>query len=171
LICIAIKQKGLQRDLEAFFLPYSEHCSNILVDNSFVASTACAILWVLHMMWGAVVQIKRHTLLRHGFFRPIRSHNMANRIDCIEKAERNDPTTSIQSIGGKNADGTRWRVSQQDAIQRIKSGTNEFFVQQGSRAVKVIVATSRHNNEYIKTAADDYEPNNLLSLQSCSIAS
>ncbi|WP_299700419.1 DUF3892 domain-containing protein [uncultured Tateyamaria sp.] len=92
---------------------------------------------------------------------------MAHQIDCIEKEDRDDPFTAIKFVGGLNADGTRWRISQQDAIQRIKSRQNSFFVKEGTRSVTVIVAKSRSGNEYIKTEADDYEPNNLLSLASC----
>jgi hypothetical protein len=95
---------------------------------------------------------------------------MANQIDCIEKADRDDPTTAIRFVGGKNSDGTRWRISQEDAIQRIKDRRNSFFVMSNGRRVNVIVARSRFGNDYIKTEADDYEPNNLLSLTSCSLA-
>jgi len=92
---------------------------------------------------------------------------MANRIDCIEKEDRNDPETAITHVGGVNADGSRWRITQQDAINRIKTGTNRFYVQEGGQPVSVVVAISRSGNEYIKTVADDYEPNNLLSLAFC----
>lgn len=95
---------------------------------------------------------------------------MANRIDCIEKSDRKDPTTAISHVGGLNADGSRWRISQQDAIHRIKTGQNHFYVQNGTKTANVVVAVSRFGNEYIKTVADDYEPNNLLSLTSCLLA-
>ncbi len=92
---------------------------------------------------------------------------MAIQIDCIEKDDRFDITEAIQTVGGRNADGTRWRLSQKDAIAGIKSGKWSFYVSSGGRRVNVIVATSRFGNEYLKTEADDYAPNNLLSLQSC----
>ena len=92
---------------------------------------------------------------------------MAHRIDCIEKSDRNDPTDAIDAIGGLNADGSRWKVSQARAIKGIKSGEWSFYVETHGRRTNVIVATSRYGNEYIRTEADDYEPNNLLSLGSC----
>ncbi|MAX72788.1 MAG: hypothetical protein CMH66_03810 [Nioella sp.] len=95
---------------------------------------------------------------------------MAIQIDCIEKRDRFDPSEAIVSIGGRNADGTRWKLSQNEAIAGIKSGKWDFFVSANGRRTKVIVAVSRFGNDYIKTEADDYEPNNLLSLRSCSIA-
>lgn len=95
---------------------------------------------------------------------------MAHQIDCIEKHDRSDPSEAILSVGGRNPNGSRWRISQKDAIRRIKSGENKFFVAKNGKRVNVIVAVSRFGNEYIKTENDDYEPNNLLSLKSCVIA-
>lgn len=92
---------------------------------------------------------------------------MANQIDCIEKSDRYDPTEAITHIGGINADGGRWKITQQEAITRIEAGTNEFFVATRGRRTNVVVSVSRFGNKYIKTEADDYEPNNLLSLTSC----
>ncbi len=94
---------------------------------------------------------------------------MAHQIRCVEKTDRYDPTEAIEYIGGNNADGTRWRLAQKDAIAGIKAGKWSFYVHNGGRRTDVIVATSRYGNDYIKTVADDYEPNNLLSLQSCSL--
>jgi len=92
---------------------------------------------------------------------------MAHQIDCIEKQDRRDPSEAILSVGGRNANGGRWKISQKDAIKRIKSGENQFYVSANGRRANVIVATSRFGNEYIKTENDGYEPNNLLDLQSC----
>jgi hypothetical protein len=92
---------------------------------------------------------------------------MAIQIDCVVKEDRYDPSEAIKSIGGRNPDGGRWELSQKEAIAGIKSGKWSFFVASGGKRVKVVVAISRFGNEYIKTEADDCEPNNLLNLASC----
>ena len=93
---------------------------------------------------------------------------MAIRVRCINKTDRSDPHERIRYIGGVNADSTRWKLSQPDAIAGIESGRWSFYVERpaGDR-VNVVVAISRYGNKYLKTTADGDQPNNLLSLPEC----
>jgi hypothetical protein len=89
-----------------------------------------------------------------------------HQIHCISKREHNNPHERIQAIGGMNADGTRWKLSEDDAIEHIAAGKYQFFVKVGGREVGVVVA--KHlDRKYLKTEADGYAPNNLLSLPEC----
>lgn len=93
---------------------------------------------------------------------------MAIRIQCINKTNRYDAHDRIHSIGGVNADGTRWKLSQQQAIADIEAGKYAFYVERpAGHRVNVIVATSRFGHKYLKTTADNEQPDNLLALPEC----
>jgi hypothetical protein len=87
-------------------------------------------------------------------------------IECIRKADRFNPHKHITHIGGRNADGSRMLLTDDDAIGRIKQRTWNFYVHVG-RTINVIVARSREGHEYLKTEADGYIPDNLLSRPEC----
>ena len=87
-------------------------------------------------------------------------------VKCINKSNRFNPHERILNIGGLNPNGTRWKISQERAIQGIEQGKWHFYVRIGVVAIDVIIAT--HNgNKYIKTQNDGLTPNNLLSLPEC----
>ena len=93
---------------------------------------------------------------------------MAIQIKCINKTDRANAHERIHSIGGTNADGARWKLSQAQAISDIEAGKYSFYVERppGHR-IGVMVATSRYGHKYIKTTADGEQPDNLLSLPEC----
>jgi hypothetical protein len=88
-------------------------------------------------------------------------------VQCIEKTDRQDAHERIHAIGGLNGDGTRWEMSEYDAIIAIKEGRYSFFVEHPpGRAANVIIA-HRFGYEYLKTENDGVQPDNLLALPQC----
>lgn len=96
---------------------------------------------------------------------------MADRFEilCISKSDRMNPHERILSVGGKNPDGSKWKISQVLAIKHIESGKYEFYVTRAGKTANVVVAISPYGNKYIKTVADGAQPDNLLSLPECPI--
>ena len=88
-------------------------------------------------------------------------------IQCINKTDRQNPHERIQFIGGINPDGSRWKISQPDAITHISNDKYSFYVKVGGKEVNVIISTN-NGNKYIKTVRDSVQPDNLLSLPECS---
>lgn len=89
------------------------------------------------------------------------------RIECINKHPRQDPHKHIANVGGRNPDGSSWKLSEERAIEGMQAGKWEFYVHVGSHTVEVIIARSAAGNDYLKTEADGYRPDNLLSLPEC----
>lgn len=88
-------------------------------------------------------------------------------IQCVNKTDRYNPHERISHVGGVNADKTRWKLTQEQAIQGIESGQWRFYVSAGGHSVWVVVAVSQFGNKYLKTEADGDQPDNLLSLPEC----
>lgn len=82
----------------------------------------------------------------------------------IIKTNRTNPHERISSIRGVNKNGSRWEISQQQAIRGIESGRWRFYVSQGGRTLNVIVGRTHDGGKYIKTIADGIQPNHLLQL-------
>lgn len=85
-------------------------------------------------------------------------------VTCINKRGGHfNPHERIEYIGNQTGN---WKLSEADAIRRIEGRSDSFFTLVNGREAEVIVAV--HNGrEYLKTTADGYSPDNLLSLAEC----
>ena len=91
----------------------------------------------------------------------------AVQVTCINKPVRYDPHRHITHIGGTNADGKKWRLTEEEAIAGIRRGDWNFYVHAGGRSVWVVIERGPSGREYLKTENDGYRPDNLLSLPEC----
>ena len=93
---------------------------------------------------------------------------MATRLQilCINKTDRQNAHERISRIGGKNYDGSNWRLTLDSAIASIEKGEYEFYVSVNGNSVNVIIAKSALGNKYLKTVNDGEHPNNFKKIDS-----
>lgn len=84
-------------------------------------------------------------------------------ISTVGRAYSRDPFERVASVGGVNADHTRWSFSQAVAIALIEKGTDEFFFRVGEERVRLVVLT--HGGEkYLQSEREKTHPDDLLSM-------
>jgi hypothetical protein len=91
-------------------------------------------------------------------------------VSCIRKrGDHHDPHERIEGLGGAHG-GQRWFMLEDAIIAELEKpeGARQwnFFTNVGGKTAWVVVAT-HERRKYLKTTADGYAPNNLLSLIEC----
>lgn len=90
-------------------------------------------------------------------------------VSTVGRAYSCDPLERVASIGGVNADRTRWSLSQPAAISLIEKGTDEFFFHAGDQHVRVVVLT--HGGEkYLQSEREKTHPDDLLNMAMAALA-
>lgn len=90
------------------------------------------------------------------------------RIRCVVKTDRTAAHERIHSVGGAKPDGSRWKLTQSEAISWIEDRTLLFYIEgHAGERVDVVVAMDAQANKYLKTVADRVQPEKLLSLPTC----
>lgn len=90
-------------------------------------------------------------------------------ITCVTKPDRFSPHYHITHIGGPAGSG--WLLTREEAIRLIESGTSSFYVQDPLTGKRAYVGVVREAGKvpYLRTHADGYWNDNLLSLNECRI--
>lgn len=88
-------------------------------------------------------------------------------VTCVTKPHRSSAHEHITHIGGPA--GGRWVMTREEAIRQIDSGASAFFVQDpySNKVAYVGVVREAGKAPYLRTHADGYWNDNLLSLNEC----
>lgn len=85
-------------------------------------------------------------------------------ITHIHKDDRMDPTTSIQWVGGIDANRNRWRMEMRRAAEMVRAGQASFFTLEQGRHAEVEAVLGPSGLFYLRTDPDGSGANNLLHL-------
>ena len=88
-------------------------------------------------------------------------------VTCITKLNPLSPHEHITHIGNPQA---RWRITREQAIANIEQRVDSFYVidpYTGKRADVGVVRPSDGRQPFLRTYADGYWNDNLLSLNQC----
>ncbi|MCB1501996.1 MAG: DUF3892 domain-containing protein [Bauldia sp.] len=84
---------------------------------------------------------------------------------CAAKDHRLNPYRSVTHIGGRNADGSAWRLPIADAIDGIRERRWEFYlVDANGEKTWLHVTVSRDGHEYLKAIDEREIPAMLIAL-------
>lgn len=89
---------------------------------------------------------------------------MSNRITHIRKPNVNSSHEHITDIKGLRPDGLSFESTVAVVIANLKTGNYNYHVERAGRTINVTHQKSMAGNEYIKTAPDSTQKDNLLSL-------
>lgn len=82
-------------------------------------------------------------------------------VTCINKQPRNSTHEGITHLGAYN-----WKLTRQQVIASIESGTDTFFTLVGNKRANIGVIDGS-NGKYVRTFADGAWTDNLLALAEC----
>jgi len=91
---------------------------------------------------------------------------MLHQIRRIRTGVGAEPHQRITHVGGGSVPRV-WVLPVEQAIRGMEQGLWCFCVLEDSRFLPVVIATSPSGQKYLKTAADDEQPDHLLALPEC----
>lgn len=91
-----------------------------------------------------------------------------SRITHVRKPNRQSTHEHITHVGSIGNASGNWILPRADVIASINNGTNTFYVSEGGKRSEVgVVTPDDGRSPFLRTHADGYWNDNLLSLPEC----
>ncbi len=88
-------------------------------------------------------------------------------INLAKRLLDKDGKEKVTHIGGILNNGIEWVISHDEAVEGIRSGRFEYYMQLGEAVPeKLVIGKSVYGDTFIKSELDRYEPLRLLKLPS-----
>lgn len=92
-----------------------------------------------------------------------------HRLEILSAAKTNceEAYARIACLGGRAADGSPWRLANEDAIRALETGARSLFVRWHGLEHDVVIERDPQGHKLLRIAGDSTGSNALLSLPSC----
>jgi hypothetical protein len=85
------------------------------------------------------------------------------KVKWIEQSDGTNPCQRITHIGGQDGQ-FQWRHTHADAVESIEKLLFHYYMEKDTRVLKVKVGLTPNGDKYLKTEADNGQPEVLLAL-------
>ena len=92
------------------------------------------------------------------------------RVHYVKKISAGPMKGDVTHIGGITEEGENWNISATEAIERINSGTWEFYMVERFEEIQVNICTANNSETFLSTKGRGYLHNLLEDLPECSLA-
>jgi hypothetical protein len=92
------------------------------------------------------------------------------KVECVRVQSPASLHEQITHLGGSHADGSRWRLTQREAIRAIHTRQHTFvlpFASAPLAELEIIIRQGDMGHEYLTTREDGETQNRLISLPTC----
>jgi len=83
-------------------------------------------------------------------------------VKWVDQSDHPDACQRVRQIGGDSKEFTWWHTQAQ-AVQFIEEGLFDYYVNTGQRALRLEVGAAPNGWKYLRTKADNGQPQILLS--------
>lgn len=90
-------------------------------------------------------------------------------VTCINKQPRHNPHEGITHLGGLDSQRGKWYDTRAAVVHAIENNGHEFYTLVNNQTTPIGVVREAGKDPYLRTYANGYYNDNLLSLNECPV--